>query len=297
MCGVFGFSQANELARKLAPMIAYEMENRGKDSWGGTDGVEVIKRVGPILDTFEFPENWEQAIFHTRAATVGKVSERNAHPFVCLGENHKVIGIHNGHVSNYDMLKTKYQRPWAEVDSEHIFQHLAERRDMEDLCGSGTIAWFEDEQPLIHLARWNFGSLECANLPDGSFVFASTREAISKACRWARVEPSWYQTFADCFEHVVTPKDGKDTPLVAREKMTLGESWRVRSGSGGNGNRSHYTVPFNTVNNSSGYEFDRAKFDRKCRRCTAMNIDSYICSKCVKLLREEFDKEMLTHAV
>jgi hypothetical protein len=281
----------------MAPFIALEMENRGKDSWGGTDGKEVIKRVGPILDSFEFPEHWKQAIFHTRAATVGAISERNAHPFVCIADGRKVIGIHNGHVSNYDMLKTKYQRPWAEVDSEHIFQHLAERRAMDDLFGSGTIAWFENEQPTIHLARWNYGALECANLPDGSFVFASTREAIVKACRLLKVNPSWWQLLNDGFEHKVVKDEEqkKDIIRIAAEKLGLGESYRVVSGGRANGGGRYSGIPWNS-GGGYGYGYGgtannhQAKFDKMCRRCDNDDCDSYICKKCVAKMRAEFKK-------
>jgi Glutamine amidotransferase domain len=285
----------------MAPFIAYEMENRGKDSWGATDGRETIKRVGPILDSFEWPENWERAIFHTRAATVGCVSERNAHPFVCIADGRKVVGIHNGHVSNYEVLKNKYHRSWAEVDSEHIFQHLAERRSMDDLYGSGTFAWFEDELPLIHLVRWNFGALECANMPDGTFVFASTHDAIAKAARFAKVDLTWWQSFNDSFEHIVTHDDesGKDIPRIAKEKLALGESYRATGGRSGTGNSGGNRIfyPNYPVNNGRVFGLTPRELERKCRHCREDGCESYICKKCVEVMRVVFEQEMLTNAV
>src|SRR5256885_13743809 len=136
MCGVFGFSILNSATTRMAEFLAYSMEGRGADSWGGSDGQEFIKKVGPISGDFWVPQNWRQGIFHTRFKTVGEISERNAHPFIVENGPKTIIGIHNGSVSNWAELNRTHNRQ-CQVDSEHIFHHIAEGKSMEDLQGRG----------------------------------------------------------------------------------------------------------------------------------------------------------------
>src|SRR5216684_2208411 len=202
MCGVFGFTQLNQSTSLMANFLAFSMENRGGDSWGGTDGIELIKKVGPISGDFWVPENWTQGIFHTRLKTVGEISERNAHPFIMEHEDKRVVGIHNGSVINWAELNQKYSRQ-CQVDSEHIFHHIVEGKAMGDLQGRGTIVWYDQGQ-MLHLARWNFGDLEIAELEDNGMVFCSERGPIERAARMCGIKiKTFYQLLEDGLEHVV----------------------------------------------------------------------------------------------
>jgi len=185
--------------------LAYAMEDRGDDSWGVAigQGSEVIvkKDVGPISGGWVDCRpvlGWDSAIWHTRRASVGKVCRRNAHPFMA-GENGKIcVGVHNGGVSNWELLNKKYNRH-VEVDSEHIWMHVAEGKDTIDINGSGALAWFEksDGELRLFLAYFNSGSLHVAEV-DGAIVFASTEEAIRRAARFARVEiDKWWKLKAE----------------------------------------------------------------------------------------------------
>ena len=49
MCGIFGFNKATEATWAMTPFLAWDMERRGRDSWGVTNGVDrVHKQVGTI---------------------------------------------------------------------------------------------------------------------------------------------------------------------------------------------------------------------------------------------------------
>lgn len=203
MCGIFAFSNITEVTKKMAPILALEMESRGDDSWGCTDGEHYYKSPKSILEDWaNFPgwATWQSAIFHTRGASVGKVSEENAHPFWGVNsKDHLVIGVHNGHVSNWKEMNTKYNRT-CEVDSEHIFLHLAAGLDLKELGSSGAIAWFDNK--VLKFAKTISGSLECARLDSGEVVICSTMSAIRKAASLAGAKIAGFvKEIKPAFEH------------------------------------------------------------------------------------------------
>lgn len=188
MCGIFGFSNSTPLTRLMTPTLAICMEQRGDHSWGVTDGDYIYKRKGSIVDTF-VDCDLDGPVYHTRMASVGAISDRNAHPFHFEDKN-IVTGVHNGHISNYNALKDKYKRPDFEVDSEHIFAHLAEGKPVADLTGSGAVVWYEQPadksvEMRRYFSRFNTEALHFAKMHSGEIVFASTRDAIIIASQLA----------------------------------------------------------------------------------------------------------------
>lgn len=187
MCGIFGFSERTQFTTGMAPFLAWEMEDRGRHSWGCTNGMDLIRRIGPITSSWELPE-WDGAmIFHTRAASCGAVTIENAHPFKFLkkgGDENVytdwIYGVHNGCISNHDELNKRHSRKF-EVDSMHIFANLAEEKNMEEINGWGAIAWLVDDK--LNLLKFNGGSLEVALLESGEIVFASTRDPIERSIK------------------------------------------------------------------------------------------------------------------
>jgi len=164
------------------------MEQRGDHSWGVTDGIDIYKTKGSIIDTF-VDCDMDGPTYHTRMASVGAVSDRNAHPFTFSDKN-IITGVHNGHISNYAALKDKYGRKDAEVDSEHIFMNLAEGKPVADLTGSGAIVWYEQPAdksvPMRrYFSRFNTEAMHFAKMKSGEIVFCSTSDAIYIASQLA----------------------------------------------------------------------------------------------------------------
>jgi glucosamine 6-phosphate synthetase-like amidotransferase/phosphosugar isomerase protein len=58
MCGIFGFVNRTPYTSSMMPFLALEMLRRGRDSWGVTDGVNTIKKIGAIIDSWHLPA-WE----------------------------------------------------------------------------------------------------------------------------------------------------------------------------------------------------------------------------------------------
>lgn len=197
MCGIFGFSRTTGLTRLMTPTLAIAMEQRGGDSWGVTDGDFIWKDNHSIVDSFVDCQ-LDGPTYHTRAASVGAVSERNAHPFHFEAVN-IITGVHNGHLSNYMDLKRKYKRDDFEVDSEHIFAHLAEAKPVAELLGYGAVVWYEAKafKPLERerfFSRWNTEALHFAQMRSGEIVFASTADSIKTAAILAGGEIDFFYT-------------------------------------------------------------------------------------------------------
>lgn len=188
MCGIFAFSHSTALTRLMTPTLAICMEQRGNQSWGVTDGDFIHKQKGAITDTF-VDCDLDGPVYHTRMASVGAVSDRNAHPFHFEADN-IITGVHNGHISNYWALKQKYNRQDAEVDSEHIFMNLAEKKPVADLAGSGAIVWYEQPADKSvarrrYFSRFNTEAFHFAKMKSGEVVFASTVDSIRVAAQLA----------------------------------------------------------------------------------------------------------------
>lgn len=196
MCGIFGFSRITDVTRRMAPILALAMEDRGRDSWGATNGRdEIIKHLGPIHRTWSEEVNawagWETGIFHTRAASTGAITIPNQHPFVVEKDGRIIIGIHNGIVTNHEILNKKHNRTF-ECDSPHIFMAIAGFSTTNEIMGYGNLAWYErtmeDANPRLFLARFNGDNLFVAQLNDGEVVFCSLKEPLEKAAMIAGSE-------------------------------------------------------------------------------------------------------------
>lgn len=174
MCGLFGcktvarknyvFTDEQRISKaKIIEGLAIAMQDRGKDSTGiatitGNHSVmykDTItaknfvneKRFSEVL-----LENPEMVIGHTRFATTGAVTPKNAHPF----KRGKIIGAHNGVVRNFWEFKSKAE---LEVDSEAIFYLLNKTKNnysksFKKLSGVFALTWVNlREKNTMYIAR------------------------------------------------------------------------------------------------------------------------------------------------
>ena len=148
MCGIVGYIGE----RNATPIIINglkRLEYRGYDSAGLAvlqDGhIEVRRNVGKLDRLASLvasdPVEGTIGIGHTRWATHGEPSTRNAHPH--LGETKEVVVVHNGIVENYlelwDELTSEGVKFNSETDTETIV-HLIER-------------YLADENDLVEAVR------------------------------------------------------------------------------------------------------------------------------------------------
>src|SRR5918911_5128415 len=113
MCGIIGYVGSRE-AKPLLLQGLRRLEYRGYDSAGIAlnehDGLEYVRAVGNLQNLVDAAgPNGSTAchgIGHTRWATHGGVSERNAHPLTgCNGA--KLAIVLNGIVENYRELRNE----------------------------------------------------------------------------------------------------------------------------------------------------------------------------------------------
>ncbi len=140
MCGIFGYVGSRRDAGRIAIEGLKNLEYRGYDSWGVAckrgETLTVSKDVGPIgtVDSDLYAAECSLAIAHTRWATHGGVTQRNAHPH--LSEDGQIAVVHNGIVENYlelkRDLKAKGHTFQSETDTE-VIPHLIEEELKE--CG------------------------------------------------------------------------------------------------------------------------------------------------------------------
>jgi glucosamine--fructose-6-phosphate aminotransferase (isomerizing) len=126
MCGIVGFTGRQEAAPVLLNGLA-KLEYRGYDSAGlavrnGESLAEVVKSTGKLKNLAQKIDNGEAlkgscGIGHTRWATHGEPSQKNAHPHVSGNATGSasgpvesdVVGVHNGIIENYEELKEKLE--------------------------------------------------------------------------------------------------------------------------------------------------------------------------------------------
>jgi len=135
MCGIVGY-----VGKRDATSIIYNglkrLEYRGYDSAGLAviqNGEIAIRRDAGKLDRLgtllkEDPVHGSIGIGHTRWATHGEPSARNAHPHI--GASGKVVVVHNGIVENYLQLREELTAEGVSFNSDtdsEIIVHLVER--------------------------------------------------------------------------------------------------------------------------------------------------------------------------
>lgn len=223
MCGIFGFAELDDEARRMAPLLAIQMESRGADSWGASDGEHFVKFSGAISKTWELPGDWTKGIFHTRQATSGsRTSAENAHPH----QVGNIIGIHNGIISNDTEMNAKHGRDY-EVDSIHIWAHMDAGLSMEELNGYAACAWYDLRKPgVLYLWRSNHDAMHVAALASGNIVFASTDTAIVRAAQLTGVAIEHFYEINEHTRYFIKKKDDKFVLYYDESKIRLGARYK-----------------------------------------------------------------------
>ncbi|MGD2251747.1 MAG: glutamine--fructose-6-phosphate transaminase (isomerizing) [Anaerolineales bacterium] len=135
MCGIVGYVGARDATPIILEGLS-KLEYRGYDSAGLAviehDRIEIRRDAGKISRLAELlsekPVSGHIGIGHTRWATHGRPSARNAHPHV--GASGEVVVVHNGIVENYlalrDELTAEGVNFCSDTDTE-VIVHLVDR--------------------------------------------------------------------------------------------------------------------------------------------------------------------------
>ena len=175
MCGIVGAVAARDIVPVLIEGLR-RLEYRGYDSAGvavlnGTAHLKRLRTVGKVRSLQEAleldPTHGTLGIAHTRWATHGVPSERNAHPHI---SRDGIAIVHNGIIENHEELREEllshgYQfssETDTEVIAHRIHYHKQRLRDLfravratvSELEGAYALAVVAEDQPdCIVLAR------------------------------------------------------------------------------------------------------------------------------------------------
>ncbi len=201
MCGIVGYVGPRDAVSVLVEGLS-RLEYRGYDSAGvavlNGGGVETRKLAGRIGGLRELlaraPLHGSCGIGHTRWATHGAPTERNAHPHAdCTGT---VALVHNGIIENADVLRKRLEvgghRFVTETDTEtlvHLIEEspgatledrvIAALQHIEGTYGIAVVA--ETDPGKIVVARR--GSPVLLGVGDGEFLVASDVSAVLEHTR------------------------------------------------------------------------------------------------------------------
>lgn len=272
MCGIVGFSCLSQhgFSKKQEDVLWQLLkvgELRGDDSTGliyveNDAGFGIMKeaqsaswasydmfRNKMVSQSLRFGKAY---IGHNRKATVGKVKDDTAHPFVV---DETFAMVHNGTLYNHGKLKQ------TEVDSEALAHHLKPiltgnlsdedlNEEMGKIDGAYAVAAFSQETNKVYLVRNAQRPLDLVELPDG---FAWASEGLMLA--WI-LQRNGYD-LSKCKgraikEHTIVEIDLKTNKITEREyspkKATSGTSSTTTTFHGGKGGDSTKVIRFPVKN-------------------------------------------------
>ncbi len=194
MCGVVGYVGTKQAAPWLLDGLQ-TLEYRGYDSAGvqvvspsgNLHGVKCMGRVATLRERAAVANlNGTCGIGHTRWATHGKPSDRNAHPHLdCTG---RIAIVHNGIIENYQDLRRELMAAGHEFRSDtdtEVIPHLVEeawagpahgdlamavRNACDRLEGSWAVACVCADEPDTLVVTRNGSPLVVASTDDGAYA-------------------------------------------------------------------------------------------------------------------------------
>jgi len=198
MCGIVGYVGGKE-AREILLQGLRRLEYRGYDSAGyalqGSDGLIMKRCEGRVSDLdrlgTELDHRPTTGIAHTRWATHGVPSERNAHPQ--LDQTGRIALVHNGIIENYQILRKELENEGvtfsSETDTEVLTKVISKevsngkdlfhavRDALSRVQGAYGIAVISADEPDSLVAA-RYGSPLVAGIGDGEYFVASDVAAI-----------------------------------------------------------------------------------------------------------------------
>ncbi len=231
MCGIVGAVASRDIVGTLMDGLK-RLEYRGYDSAGiavidASGQLERVRTQGRVNALVEAISSKKPAgmvgLAHTRWATHGAPSEKNAHPHV---SSHEIALVHNGIIENYGVLKSRLIEEGyiftSDTDTE-VITHLlhfylkthsdlaeAMRGMMPELTGAFAIAAIDTNQPN-RLVASRKGSPLVLGVGDKELFVASDPLALAPVTRrvcyleegdLVDIQGEAYTIYNDAFEKV-----------------------------------------------------------------------------------------------
>lgn len=195
MCGIVGYMGKREAFNILIDALK-KLEYRGYDSAGiaiwNRGRIDIIRRKGKVDELREVASSKDikgtMGLAHTRWATHGIPSERNAHPHRAKD----VVVVHNGIIENYVELKERLKKEGCRFTSDtdtEVIPHLinsyiekgygfvdATRLALSELKGSYALGIIKEKERTLIAAKKE--SPLIVGVVDGESIIASDIPAI-----------------------------------------------------------------------------------------------------------------------
>ena len=231
MCGIVGY-----IGPRQAPAVVMgglkRLEYRGYDSAGiavlSRDAIDIRRDVGKLGNLEALlarePLAGQVGIGHTRWATHGAPSQRNAHPHLSM--DGRVVLVHNGIVENFQSLRDELMAEGvaflSETDTEVIVQLVerymagglpleeAARQTLRQLEGANAVVLMSVDQPdrLVCARVGNAGGI-ALGLGEGEMFIASDIQAILEYTRRIIFLESKQMAVVSADDTLVTDLDGR----------------------------------------------------------------------------------------
>jgi glucosamine--fructose-6-phosphate aminotransferase (isomerizing) len=205
MCGIVGYIGPQDAVPVIINGLR-RLEYRGYDSAGvavfNEDQIEVRRDAGKLSQLVDLvaksPIQGAPGIGHTRWATHGAPSARNAHPH--LGQTKRVVVVQNGIVENFLELKDELIAEGVEFQSDtdtetivHLVEHYlatgiglveAARKAFNDIQGANVVVLMSADEPdkIVTARIGNAGGVVIGMGNDENFI-ASDIPAIMEHTR------------------------------------------------------------------------------------------------------------------
>ena len=206
MCGIVGYVGPRD-ATPIVLAGLKRLEYRGYDSAGlavveASGAIGVRREVGKLAGLVEMvaadPVSGQLGIGHTRWATHGEPSRRNAHPHV--GITGEVTSVHNGIIENFMSLRQELEaegRHFASETDSEVVVHLVEgylaggadletavRRAMTHIKGANAFVFVSSREPdrMVAVRLGNAGGITIG-VGEGEMFVASDLPAILEHTR------------------------------------------------------------------------------------------------------------------
>jgi len=200
MCGIVGIT-GTERAAEVAFLGLYGLQHRGQEAAGisavNADGrTRLHKAEGLVVEAFsderlkELPGR--TALGHVRYSTTGGVGLVNAQPIVVRYHQGDLALVHNGNITNAQMLREGLVREGAlfqsTVDSEVLVHLIARSREptvelqladaLSQLVGAFSVILTVGDTLYAARDPWGYRPLIMGRLPDGGVAIASESCAL-----------------------------------------------------------------------------------------------------------------------